>query len=283
MLLRARHHTAFLGGSLALLFFPYSAHAQSAMAAAHLSTLARDSSSSCVSQPQSLAVARRYPSGETPCELRPQQVASADSCRNADATTGACQKESNRIAEALFALGKRGETIVKAREQVLEILESNNSCSAWFQEADPDPAGTFRSLGFVLDEKGPRNIRAVRAVGEPEVYRHPYAASSVEDAGRNSAIRLNANGPFFNRFAQVLEQRRVSGPVEIGGMRELQVGPYPGNTAFSQITVLLHELGHITGRLREDNDTWDESSNRNTAEVLRFCRAEINAAARKKL
>lgn len=42
-----------------------------------------------------------------------------------------------------------------------------------------------------------------------------------------------------------------------------------------------HEFGHIIGRLPEDDDSWDEQSARNTAEVLRHCRSEIRSTARK--
>src|ERR1700675_736955 len=48
-----------------------------------------------------------------------------------------------RILLELSPLGKAGDTIARAREQVLEILQQNNACTAWFQESDPDPAEVF--------------------------------------------------------------------------------------------------------------------------------------------
>src|SRR5258705_12415933 len=60
------------------------------------------------------------------------------------------------------ALGKRGETIARARERVLEILQPGNACSAWFQEADPDTAGVFRSVHFELEAEGTSYAYATR-------------------------------------------------------------------------------------------------------------------------
>ena len=62
-------------------------------------------------------------------------------------------------------------------------------------------------------------------------------------------------------------------------MRYLLVGSYYGNTLAAQITILLHELGHVVGRLPEEFDELSGQSGRNTAEVLHFCRAEIKATA----
>jgi hypothetical protein len=58
------------------------------------------------------------------------------------------------------ALGKRGEAIVRAREQVLEILQFRNACSAWFEEVVPDPAGVFRSVHFELESEGTSYVYA---------------------------------------------------------------------------------------------------------------------------
>jgi len=50
----------------------------------------------------------------------------------------------------LSALGKPRDTIARAREQVIDILQHGNACSAWFQEADPDATEVFRSVHFEL-------------------------------------------------------------------------------------------------------------------------------------
>jgi hypothetical protein len=181
----------------------------------------------------------------------------------------------------LLALGKQGETISRVRDQVLNILQTENGCTAWFREADADPASTFRSVDFVLEENGPGYIFAKKETGRVDIFKHPRVASSTQNAGRNTTIRLNANGAFFKRASAVLEQDRRGGPLQPGGMHELLVASYAGNSARAQITALLHEFGHIIGRLPEDGDSWDGQSARNTVEVLRHCRPEIHSAARK--
>jgi hypothetical protein len=180
----------------------------------------------------------------------------------------------------LLALGPPGETISRVRDQVLKILENENGCTAWFQEVDPDPAGTFRSLNFMLDENGPSYVFAIKEIGQAEIFKHPYVARSWENAGRNATIHLNPNGAFFKRASAVLERDRKGGPWGLGGLHELRVATYSGNSAPAQITALLHELGHITGRLPEDGDSLDGQSGRNTSEVLRHCRSEIRKPPR---
>ena len=115
-----------------------------------------------------------------------------------------------------------------------------------------------------------------------QVLKQPYVASSYENAGRNSRIQLNAKGAFFNRTSEVLEPFRGGGPLlRRGGLHALSVASYGGNTSAAQVTTLLHELGHVVGRIPEDNDSLDGLSSRNTREVLRYCRPEIDAIARR--
>jgi len=204
-----------------------------------------------------------------------------DPCGSIGTPAAGFSGEDDRIQRALLALGKQGETISRVRDQVLNILQTENGCTAWFQEADSDPAGTFRSVDFVLEENGPSYIFAKKETGQAEIFKHPHVASSTQNAGRNTTIRLNANGAFFKRASAVLEQGRKGGPLQPGGMHELRVASYVGNSAPAQITALLHEFGHIIGRLPEDDDSWDGQSARNTAEVLRHCRSEIRSTARK--
>jgi hypothetical protein len=54
----------------------------------------------------------------------------------------------------LSASDKHGETIARAREQVLEILLQGSACTAWFEEASSDPAEVFGSLHLELEESG---------------------------------------------------------------------------------------------------------------------------------
>ena len=177
------------------------------------------------------------------------------------------------------ALGKRGDTISRARKQVLKILQDGNACSAWFQEADADPAEVFRSVHFELERNGPSAIYDMRNGQGKQFFRHPWGARSMEFAGRGSTIRLNANGPFFNRTARVMQPDSGAMLEWPSGNRMLTISNYNGDTPEAQITILLHELGHIIGRLPEDDDSWDGQSSRNTSEVLRHCKTEVRAAA----
>jgi hypothetical protein len=185
----------------------------------------------------------------------------------------------DRVVLELSALGKQGDTIARAREQVLEILQNGNACTAWFQEADPDPAEVFRSLQFELDERDPSYVYGKRDGEGGQLFKHPWGARSFENGGRNSIIQLNANGPFFNRTSRVMQMDRGGMLARPGGYRSLVISSYNGNTPEAQITILLHELGHIIGLLPEDGDSWDGRSSRNTSEVLRYCKTETRAAA----
>ena len=180
----------------------------------------------------------------------------------------------------LLALGKPGLTIARARSMVLGILESENACSAWYREKDPNPAGTFQTLEFDLDTKGPTYILESNLNPALGLYWHPYVAMSAENAGPGATIKLNSNGAFFHSDATVRKSSQEGGPMRAGGIRELKIDSYTGDTLPAQITALLHELGHITGRIPADPDRTDGMSGRNTAEVLHFCRAEVEFAAK---
>jgi hypothetical protein len=235
----------------------------------------------CGSRQSLLPVFRRIPSVEPSCESRFAPPMTDHSCGSLLDMSWTCKKQDERIAMDLADLGKRGETIARVREQVLQILEKENSCSAWFQKVDPDPAATFRSARFVVDERGQKEVSAMKESLDREIFKHPYVASSIQNAGRNAVIQLNANGAFFVKISRVLEQEQFSEIPRLGGLHSLRVASYEGDTPMAQVTTILHELGHITGRLPEDDDSWTSQSEHNTEEVLRHCRAEITQAARK--
>ena len=185
-----------------------------------------------------------------------------------------------RVALELSALGKHGDIIARAREHTLDILQHENSCTAWFKETDPDSVEVFRSLHFELDESGPSLAYFKRDSERGPLLKQPWAAKSTENGGRNSIITLNAGGAFFNRSSMVMQLyfgEMLARPV---GNRQLDVSSYSGNTPEVQITILLHELGHIVGRLPEDGDSWDGRSSLNSSEVLRHCKPAIQATTR---
>lgn len=185
------------------------------------------------------------------------------------------------VVTELSTFGKQGDTIARAREQVLEILQHENGCRTWFQETAHESAEMFRSLHFELEEKGPSYVYSKTNGEHGRLLKHPWAARSTQYGGLSSTILLNANGPFFNRTAVVIQLEPKGMQPRFGANRELTISSYAGSTPEAQITILLHELGHITGRLPEDADSWDGRSSRNTSEVLRHCKTEIHEAAHK--
>jgi hypothetical protein len=204
-----------------------------------------------------------------------------DSARPVDALEGdAPPSQDDPVMLELSGLGKFGDTIARARGQVLEILRPGNACSAWFQEADHDPFDVFRSLHFVLRVSEPSYIYGMRDSLRGQLYKHPWGARSIENDGRNSTIVLNVKGPFFSRASLVMQQGPTGRAARASGYRLLLIASYSGNTPKAQVTILLHELGHIIGRLPEEGgDSWDGRSSRNTSEVLRHCKTRIEATA----
>jgi hypothetical protein len=191
------------------------------------------------------------------------------------------QNNDDRVALELSNLGKPGETIARARRQALEILQNRNACSSWFQEIDPAAAEVFRSLHLEMESKGPNHIYGSRDNEGGLHFMHPWAAETYEYGGRNSVVWLNGNGAFFKRASIVMQTDSDGAPPRLAGFRQLVIPPYAGNTPEAQITILLHELGHVIGRLPEDHDVRTDQSSRNTSELLRHCKAEVRAAARK--
>lgn len=180
------------------------------------------------------------------------------------------------IRAQLLTKGKPGLAVAQARSGVIEILQSNNSCSVWFQGADPNAASTFASLKFIIETNGPKQVLGLRSGSGEMLLKHPYAAKALENS---TVVVLNANGAFFVRAAPVFQQDNQGGFYRLSGSRELQAGSYTGNTRGAQMTILLHELGHVVGRLPNDSDELSGQSERNTAEVLRFCHKQIKAAS----
>ena len=183
------------------------------------------------------------------------------------------------IREQLLTMGKPGLAVAVARDRVIEILQSRNSCSDWFQKVDPNAASTFASLKFIIDTDGPKDVFGLQSHSGEMLLKHPYSARAIENAGPNSIVTLNAKGAFFVRVAPALRQENNSNWFRPSGSCYLLVGSYRGDTLTAQITILLHELGHVVGRLPDDSDELSGKSGRNTAEVLRFCRRQIKAAA----
>jgi hypothetical protein len=187
------------------------------------------------------------------------------------------QRSENGVSDELRSLGQRGDKIARARQQALEILQTSNGCADWFQVSDPDAAEVFRSLHYELDRQGTSHIVRLRTDFGVSHFKHPWGAMSDENAGRNSSILLNAYGPFFTWQSRVTDSDGIMRPT----WHRLNVGFYDGDTNEARVAILLHELGHIIGRLPADDDSWDGQSSRNTMEVLQHCKSEIDRSVRK--
>jgi len=192
-----------------------------------------------------------------------------------------CNELPDTVPAELSALGKPGLKIERAREKVLEILRSENACTEWFEAKDASPAITFQSLTFSLDQNGQHNIFESKKSESGFMLRQPYVARATQDGGAHTAITINVNGAFYRTQGQVQKISQEGLPLQLDGSRVLTVGSYSGNTLSAQMVTLLHEFGHIIDLLPEDADYLDGRSGRNTDEVLRHCRAEVEARAKR--
>ena len=174
-------------------------------------------------------------------------------------------------------MGKQGQSILRARAKVLEILQTENACSDWFRTKDPNPSATFRTLTFALDRDSDTYIRTTTASGGIQLIRNPYVARVLQGEGPNATVTINTNGAFFFPMATVVDGRFEGGPLSFRGARPIQVGPYPGGSFRAQVVALLHEFGHVIDLLPTDHDDYEGKSRQNTAEVLHACRAQVES------
>ena len=192
-----------------------------------------------------------------------------------------CYEPSTRLTIELSGLGERGDLIARAREQTLGILDEDNSCTAWFEQVEPDVANVFRSLHYDIDPKGTAEIHSGRDAFGDLYFMHPWGAKAVENAGRDAFIQINANGPFFVSKTHVTPLEAVGAGPRIEAPQPVYIGPYEGASTEAQLTIMLHELGHIVGRIPTDDISWNRQSSENTREVLRHCKKEIREIARR--
>ena len=166
---------------------------------------------------------------------------------------------------------------------MIELLTSENACSTWFRQADPDIVATFQSLKFQIEQTG--SERVIRELGGRGIWmdRGPYIARTSQNTGAGTTIVLNANGAFFHARGRVY---RVDWPgetpIDTGNHRNIHVGPYDGGTLRAQILVLLHELAHVIGAIPEDASAkfGVGLSQQNTETVLRSCKAATELSAK---
>lgn len=214
------------------------------------------------------------------CSLSLSKTSAARLARPCNLSTQAitpCSASSDIVRDDLNTMGKQGQSILRARDKVLEILQAQNACSDWYRTKSSDPVAVFRTLTFSVDRNGDAFVRRTPASEGVEMIRNPYVASVEQDGGADSTVTLNANGAFFYPAANVVEDRYKGGPVDFHGARAIAVGPYSGGSFRAQVLVLLHEFGHVIDLLPEDRDDRDGRSRQNTLDVLRACRAEVES------
>jgi hypothetical protein len=215
------------------------------------------------------------------CDDLPAPVSVMNPCNPASTVRTGCAGSNDPMQPQLDAMGKAGQKISRARERVLEILETENACRAWFQEKDSNPAASFRTLSFELDRHGDDFVLESRDKGPMNIFRSPYVAKVIQGDGPYGVITLNTKGAFFSTLARVLEVRKEGGPASLRGTRILRVGPYDGDTLPAQVITLLHEFGHVLDLLPADQDNVDGKSVENTNKILRLCGAEVDVPARR--
>ena len=186
------------------------------------------------------------------------------------------------VLEELKAMGEQGLVIERAREEVSEILEGQNRCAAWFQQAEPEVARKFQSLRYRIDESGPQYTLKLQNAAGGWLYQQPYVASSIEDASTGSTITINGKGAFFQLRSGVRIVPKDGGPGGLSASQLLHLDLYLGGTLDAQVTALLHEFSHVVGLLPADGGSGfgAELSTQNTQIVLRHCRGEVEAAGK---
>ena len=132
------------------------------------------------------------------------------------------REEGNKdpVLEELKAMGEQGLIIMRAREEVVEILEGHNRCAAWFEQAEPDAVRKFRSLRYTIDESGPQYTLKIENADGGWLYQQPYVASSIEGASAGSMITINGRGAFFQLRSGV---RIVPKDGRLGGLSTSQL------------------------------------------------------------
>ena len=216
-----------------------------------------------------------------PCNTVPVSVPAVNRCIPARELPSGCAAPKDQVREELVAQGKAGQKILRARDRVLEILQTENACSAWFREKDPSAADSFRTVSYDVDRHGEDLIRVSKAPGSQFTFRDPYVAQVGQDTGAYSTITLNARGAFFQSQVPTLVVSEEELPARIGVPRTVNIGPYPGDSQSARTLVLLHEFGHVINLLPVDFENEGGKSVQNTAEVLRYCRAEIDSKGRR--
>src|SRR5881394_1292286 len=90
-------------------------------------------------------------------------------CNGSTRAVTPCPASSDAVRDDLNTMGKQGQLILRARDKVLEILQTGNACTAWYRTKEPDPASAFRTLTFALDRDGESYVRKILESGGIEL------------------------------------------------------------------------------------------------------------------
>jgi len=145
--------------------------------------------------------------------------------------------DNDRVLWELAAMGRHGASIIRARDDVLAILQTENGCSAWFEEESADTADVFRSLPYELVEGENATTVHMSQGFTAERWKNPWAAMAFEDGGKNSTIQLNTNGAFFKSTSPVNQVGPPRWLEPSFSLRVLRVGWFSGDTVQAQITI----------------------------------------------
>ena len=192
------------------------------------------------------------------------------------------EEKGDPVLEELQAMGEKGLVILRAREEVIEILEGQNRCAAWFEQSEADALRKFRSLHYRIDETGRGYTLKIQGADGGWRYQQPYVASSIEGASAGSAITINSRGAFFQVRSGLRIVAADGGPGQLSTSQLLHIDFYVGGTLHAQVIALLHEFSHIAGLLPVDGGSLagSEVSTQNTQFVLRHCRAQVEGAGK---
>jgi len=241
---------------------------------------------SCTFEPEKAAAASSKADAvardaSVPCDTPALSAPLVNPCNSARSSQIGCESPKDLVQKDLVAMGKTGQKILRARDRVLEILQTENGCSAWLRKKDADPGATFRTLNYAVDRHGEVFVHVWKDSPSQYTYRDPYVATVGQDTGAFATITLNANGAFFQAQTGALVMEKELGIGRVSGTRIVGIGPYPGSSLSAQVLALLHEFGHVINLLPVDFDNEDGKSVQNTAEVLRYCRSEIDSKSRR--
>ena len=173
--------------------------------------------------------------------------------------------------------------IARARSTVLNILQSENSCSAWLQRTRPDVAQMFASLTYAVERTGSAHAISEIGIRGTWIEHGPYIARTFQESGPGTTITINANGAFFRDRSDIFKIEWEHGePRPTGKWKIIHAGPFQGGTLPAQATVFLHELAHVIGAIPVDGPSpaGMNRSQENTDEIVHHCKDAVKSAAK---